>query len=276
MYDIHQHLVFGAAELDRAIAPDLESATSRILRHAEANGLSASWLLDVSTAPRAEWIIQAAKNAPDKLIPFASADPQADRPEKAVEDFAAAGFRGIGEQKVELPVDHPGSLRIYQAAGELGLPVLIHVEEGAYNTGIMCLESVLERFPGTVFIGHGPGWWAAISARDTGKAGYPGGPVGEPGPIDRWLSEYPNLYGDLSAGSGYNALARDRDFAREFLRRHREKLLFGSDCPCTDGKGAGRDGRCYARLTLGLLRELCDAETAECIIRRNAGRLLAR
>ena len=57
------------------------------------------------------------------------------------------------------------------------------------------------------------------------------------GYTDRLLSDYPNMYGDLSAGSGLNALTRDEDFARDFLIRHRDRLLFGSDCNDRDGGG---------------------------------------
>lgn len=64
-------------------------------------------------------------------------------------------------------------------------------------------------------------------------------PVKKGGLTDRWLAKYPNLWGDLSANSGNNALARDKEFARAFLARHQNKLLFGSDCSCRDGHGAG-------------------------------------
>ena len=47
------------------------------------------------------------------------------------------------------------------------------------------------------------------------------------------------LYGDLSANSGNNALSRDPEFTPAFLKRHQDKLIFGSDCSCTDGKGGG-------------------------------------
>ena len=43
----------------------------------------------------------------------------------------------------------------------------------------------------------------------------------------------------MSANSGNNALSRDTDFSREFIVRHKDKLIFGSDCSCTDGKGSG-------------------------------------
>ena len=36
-----------------------------------------------------------------------------------------------------------------------------------------------------------------------------------------------------------NALSRDPEFTAEFLIRHRDKLIFGSDCGCTDGHGGG-------------------------------------
>ena len=59
-------------------------------------------------------------------------------------------------------------------------------------------------------------------------------------------------------------------FTRDFLTRHQDKLIFGSDCSCTDGKGAGTSqannpaaarlaGKCVARETLTLLRALDDA-----------------
>jgi predicted TIM-barrel fold metal-dependent hydrolase len=39
----------------------------------------------------------------------------------------------------------------------------------------------------------------------------------------------PNLYADISAGSGHNALTRDPAFTEGFLERHWRKLLFGTD-----------------------------------------------
>ena len=37
------------------------------------------------------------------------------------------------------------------------------------------------------------------------------------------------LYGDLSAGSGYNAISRDREFGIAFLNEFSDRLLFGTD-----------------------------------------------
>jgi hypothetical protein len=47
--------------------------------------------------------------------------------------------------------------------------------------------------------------------------------------VDALLQTYPNLYGDLSAGSGHNALTRDETFGPSFLERNKDHLLFGTD-----------------------------------------------
>jgi predicted TIM-barrel fold metal-dependent hydrolase len=43
------------------------------------------------------------------------------------------------------------------------------------------------------------------------------------------MDAYPNLYGDLSAGSGAGALKRDPAFAKAFLARRADRLMFGTD-----------------------------------------------
>ena len=58
---------------------------------------------------------------------------------------------------------------------------------------------------------------------------YPKDKVRPGGAIDRLMDLYPNLYGDLSAGSGANSISRDREFGREFMIRRQDRLLFGTD-----------------------------------------------
>ena len=43
------------------------------------------------------------------------------------------------------------------------------------------------------------------------------------------MREYPNLHGDLSAGSGYNAISRDPEFGAQFLEEFQDRLYFGTD-----------------------------------------------
>src|SRR6185295_9112571 len=88
---------------------------------------------------------------------------------------------------------------------------------------------------------------------------YPKGPVTAGGFTDRYLADYPNMYGDLSAGSGLNALTRDEDFARGFLDRHQDKLIYGSDCNDLEGAGAA----CQGAQTIAAVRRLAGTKAVE-------------
>ena len=93
-----------------------------------------------------------------------------------------------------------------------------------------------------------------------------------PGGItDRYLADYPNMYGDLSAGSGLNALTRDEDHARQFLKRHQDKLLYGSDCSDKDGHG----DKCSGAQQIAAVKRLApDAKAVSKMFYDNAARVL--
>ena len=95
------------------------------------------------------------------------------------------------------------------------------------------------------------------------------------------LADYPNLYGDMSANSCRNALARHPEFAAGFLARHRNKLMFGSDCSCRDGRGTSQSsqqplikGMWVARETLTAIKELASPAIFRKIAWENGTRLL--
>jgi predicted TIM-barrel fold metal-dependent hydrolase len=58
--------------------------------------------------------------------------------------------------------------------------------------------------------------------------GYPTGKV-IPGRIEELFAKYPNLYGDMSAGSGFNAITRDPEYGCGFLERFKDRLFFATD-----------------------------------------------
>jgi predicted TIM-barrel fold metal-dependent hydrolase len=67
------------------------------------------------------------------------------------------------------------------------------------------------------------------------------------------------MFGDLSAGSGLNALTRDEAFTKDFLTRHQDKLVFGSDCSDADGGGP----RCQGAQTIAVIRRLSASRQVE-------------
>ena len=130
---------------------------------------------------------------------------------------------------------------------------------------------MLEKFPSVKFLGHAQTWWANIDKNHSDQTVlYPKGPVTPGGLTDRYLSDYPNMYGDLSAGSGLNALTRDEVFTRDFLTRHQDKLLFGSDC--SDHEGGGP--KCQGAQTIAAIRRLAASRAIERkLLYENANRL---
>jgi hypothetical protein len=90
---------------------------------------------------------------------------------------------------------------------------------------------MIATFQETVFIGHGPHFWANVAAGyDMRRDGmYPKGPVRRAGAVVQLLRKYSNAYADLSAMSGYNALTRDAEFGWRFLEEFQDKVLFGTD-----------------------------------------------
>lgn len=175
----------------------------------------------------------------DRLVPFCSIDPRTSFRGghqglvAMLQKYVEAGARGFGESKPGIAFDDPRNMALFAACGEVGLPVLFHLDNqrNIDRPGLPGLENVLRQNPKTTFIGHGPGWWASISgdASEADLAGYPKGKVAPRGAIDRLMQRYENIFGELSAGSGANAITRDLDFGREFLIRRQDRILFGTD-----------------------------------------------
>jgi predicted TIM-barrel fold metal-dependent hydrolase len=193
---------------------------------------SSSFLLLTDSA------LKAAAQFPDRLIPFCSVDPRTSVGRGSVRDFELMirayvdkGARGFGEHKVGLDFDDPLMMRVYEACEKIGIPLLFHMDgiRGKDRPGLPRLEHALATFPKLSFIGHGPGWWASISGDVKNVDGYPQGPVQPGGAIDRLMDHYPNIFGELSAGSGANAISRDPKFGREFLIRRQDRIMFGTD-----------------------------------------------
>jgi len=186
-----------------------------------------------------DFVLAETKPHRDRLIPFCSIDPRTSFSggQQGLIDmlkrYVDGGAKGFGEHKPGIAFDDARNLRLFAACAEAKLPVLFHLDNqrNTDKPGLPGLEKVLQETPQGVFIGHGPGWWASISGGLTqaGLGGYPKGKVAEGGAIDRLMEAYPNIYGDLSAGSGANSISRDLEFGQQFLVRRQDRIMFGTD-----------------------------------------------
>jgi len=241
------------------------------IKHLDGAGISnALFLTRDNSAER----VQAVRTQfPGRILGwFASTDITKPEAEEALTKAIKSGASGFGELKFHVAADGPELRRMYALAAELNVPILVHFQEvphtpteGTFATGFKNFAAMLKAYPKTKFIGHADAFWANVSADYANEAAYPTGPIKRGGVTDKLLSDYPNLYGDLAANSGNNALSRDPEFTADFLKRHQDKLIFGSDCSCSDGKGGGisqnnnptaarMSGKCVARETLTLLK----------------------
>ncbi len=266
MIDIHQHTDYSGRTDEQLTA------------HQRAMGITHTVLLPAGRFFGLEAMcsgndrVQAVARArPGEFSFFANEVPYLSDAREVLVAGLRAGALGIGEQKFMLDADSRAVALVAEVAGEFGVPVLLHFQANRYNTGFERFPRILEKFPHVNFIGHAQTWWANIDARADQAVLYPKGPVTPGGLTDKMLADYPNLFADLSAGSGLNALRRDEDFTRGFLERHQDKLMYGSDCNDTVGMG----GQCQGAQILAEIRRLAPAKLIERkVLFENARRVL--
>ncbi len=272
VFDIHCHSSFPT------------HSEKLIVEHQRSCGIRTSALLPLNSAAAhigllpsfniaQDSAIQMARKYAGEFVWFAVADPRKKTCSQILRKYLEAGASGIGEMEFQIDCDSPKMEVVYKLAEEFRVPVLLHFEFGASNTGFERFPRVVAKYPGVRFIGHAQTWWGNIDLHHPQEQVWPepSGPV-EPGGItDRLLADFPNVYGDLSAHSGLNLLRRDEDYARTCLQRHQNKLLFGSDCV---HKGMG--GRqCWAQQTLAALHRLAPSDAILTkILWQNARQLL--
>lgn len=184
-----------------------------------------------------------------RFIPFCNIDPRALGNSytaplgKMVKYYKELGCKGIGEVCANLPFLSPLVQNLFRAAEENAMPLTFHISPtigenyGLFdNPGLPQLEECLKRFPELKFFGHSQAFWAEMSVLVSyyDRWGYPAYPIEKEGRIPELMRKYPNLYGDLSAGSGCNALKRDRVYAVKFLNEFQDRLMFGTDICAPD------------------------------------------
>jgi predicted TIM-barrel fold metal-dependent hydrolase len=205
---------------------------------------------ELTTIQTTENVLDMAAKWPDRIIPFCNLDPryhyntpQADFT-PLLEHYKSLGCKGVGEMCANLWWDDDRVLNMLSHIEKSGLPMIFHVasaDRGMYGLveepGLPKLEKVLQMFPKLQFIGHSMAFWSAVDGGVTEQEwmGYPKGPVRPGGRLIELFRKYDNLWGDISAGSGHNAFARDPEFGYWMMEEFQDRLLFGTDI-CRPGQ----------------------------------------
>ena len=245
--DLHQHSPYSGRTDDEMVA------------HQERMGISKSVLLPAGAryglaagAGGNEICYALVKKYPQKFVFFANEGQSPDNTKLVIEKYLKLGAIGIGEQKFPVDADSTHVHLVAQIARDYKVPVLLHFEHNTYNIAFQRFYRILEKYPTVNFIGHAQTWWGNIDKDLSQEVLYPRTRVTPGGITDQYLTNYPNMYGDMSAGSGLNAMLRDEDHARGFLERHQNKLIYGSDC----SDPAGHGDRCSGSKQIETIRRL--------------------
>ena len=249
--DIHQHTHYSGRGDEDLIAHQRKMGVTKtvLLPAGSKYGLEAdAWGNDS--------VVDLARKYPKEFYFFANELPDIPETRTVIEKYLKMGAIGIGEQKFEVESDSKHIELIGAIAREYDKPVLLHFQHGKYNTVFDRFHKILEKFPKVNFIGHAQTWWGNIDRDHDQTVMYPKTKIIPGGITDRLLSDYSNMFADLSAGSGLNAMLRDEDHARAFIKRHQDKLLYGSDCNDRVGEGE----KCSGSQQLATIKRLSPSE----------------
>ena len=264
--DIHQHTDYVGRSDEALIAHQAKMGITKtvLLPAGSRYGLEAG-------ASGNDRCLELVRRYPDKFTMFANEVPYDDNFAEVVEKYLKLGAIGIGEQKFFVDMMGPVIDKIATVAQANGVPVLLHFQHERYNVNYGHFHRVLAKYPRVNFIGHAQNFWANVDAKQEQEILYPKWKVTSGGWTDRYLRDYPNMFADLSAGSGLNAMTRDVEQAREFVKRHVDKLIYGSDC--NDSMGVGP--KCSGSQQIAMMRKLApDASALRKIFELNAKKVM--
>ena len=206
-----------------------------------------------------EDILEICQNHPDRFIPYCNVDPRVctNSPyaplDEVIRYYKNLGCKGIGEVMPNMPLLDPMVQNLFACAEKENMPIVfdgsvqLTGDFGLYDDpGLPQLEYTLLQYPDLKIFGHGPVFWNEIGKLETvgergvyfGRKGQmgklPKTPIVEEGVVPKLFRRYPNLCGDLSDGTCYNAFARDAEYGPRFMSEFEDRLYFGTDIVAVD------------------------------------------
>ena len=222
--DCHTHLGrFNVSGSD--VLGWLDVGPENLLKYVEKCNLSKVWLLshppieglyDLSGSYEA---LELAKSYPE-IRPFCQVDNT-----ETLAKYVDRGCVGIGEIKVPLPINDPKLLTVFRAAKDYGLPVVVHTtDKHCYELSSAMLGEALQTQANIVL--HGWGVWNRLGD----------------GSLVHLMKDFPNLYVDISANSGFKSLGKNVEYSRFVLEWYSSRVLYGTDFPMLTTYGGSQFG----------------------------------
>ncbi|NLW86257.1 MAG: amidohydrolase family protein [Planctomycetes bacterium] len=248
--DIHVHTRYADMMPTRPNGTMPYTTPEQLIERYDAIGVEKAVLLpgigpECAIVPQSnEEIVRIARQYEGRFIPFCNIDPRSmtnssDAPlGHLLEHYKKLGCKGLGEVCTNLPISDPRVQNLFKCCQDTDMPLTFHLAAqiggiyGLYDEpGLPQLELALQKFPKLKFFGHSQTFWAEMGVLETpaDRYGYPQNPIDVEGVVPKFFRRYSNLYGDLSAGSGCNAIKRDRKYGVKFLNEFQDRLFFGTD-----------------------------------------------
>ncbi|MFN8532567.1 MAG: amidohydrolase family protein [Dehalococcoidia bacterium] len=244
IFDVHLHFPRNWENPDA----DPQSQVDETLAKARAAGIAAVCVLSGGRFGLSyEQALRCLEPYAGFAIPVAMVDPE-ETPGRKVRELQAMGYRGLKMIGVKQPYDTTDYFRMYEAAEELGLPILFHL--GVIG-GAVDYQRTHPRRDHAAAERH-ERWATRVGGRDTSATrmhpfhldtlanNFPqlkiiGAHMGGTGNYDaaasvvRWR---PNVFLDLSGGETIERHAEERRLIGYEIGI--EKLVFGSDCQANE------------------------------------------
>ncbi len=165
-----------------------------------------------------------ANRYPDKVIPFCTIDEADPRAAELVEQYILAGAKGLKligghPDYYDEPYNSENMYKVYQKVAEYDVPVLMHCSLINIPELQEQMDEVLSDFPEVTFIfAHYGNTLMRGNHLDV---------------IAELLDKHPNLYTDMSHGSGitmyHQYVLQDFETIRNFIIKYQDRILFGAD-----------------------------------------------
>lgn len=177
-------------------------------------------------------ILDAYREMPDRIIPFASVYPGDPDKLAKLESYVARGAMGLKlysghSTYYEEPLNDPGMTPLYAYCERIALPICWHINLTLYRSQF---EEVLSNHPHLiVIVPHFGVTFYRPESRDFAQ-------------MQRLLDRYPNLYVDCSFGTrdflvhGLEMVSKHTDVFRAFFETYQDRIIFGTDMVVTGNK----------------------------------------